>query len=251
MKIQSASLSDVGRVRRQNEDSLVILDDERVFVVADGMGGHAGGKQASQTAVETVVHHLRQNASTRTDGGSAGAGIDRQEIVDGIHRANRRIIDLAQQDTSLRGMGTTIVALVVEDEVRGAVVHVGDSRAYRLRGDRFEQLTADHSLVADLVRRGEISDEEAKRHPYRHTLTRAVGAVPDVQPEVLPIDLAAGDVYLLCSDGVYGMLDDSQLSAHAVACRKDPAVLCRNLIDAANAAGGKDNASVIVVLCGD
>ena len=250
MNIRSASLSDVGRVRRQNEDSIAVLDAERVYVVADGMGGHAGGKRASETTVETVVRHIREATPTQPSA-SASPQVDRRELVEGIHRANRRIVELARADSSLHGMGTTVAALVIESEDAGAIVHVGDSRVYRLRGDRFEQLTADHSLVADLVRRGEISDEEARRHPYRHTLTRAVGASSEVQPEVLPIDLAAGDLYLLCSDGVYGMLDDDELRRLALEDRNDPPALCRSLIDAANAAGGKDNASVIVVLCDD
>jgi protein phosphatase len=251
MNLKSASLSDVGRVRRQNEDSLAVLDDERVFLVADGMGGHAGGKRASETAVETVIKHLRHTGRTVAAGEPSSAAADRQDLVEGIHRANRRILELARADSSLHGMGTTVAALVVEDDTHGAIVHVGDSRVYRLRGDRFEQLTSDHSLVADLVRRGEISDDEAKRHPYRHTLTRALGAGADVQPEVLPIDLAVGDLYLLCSDGVYGMLDQDELRAFALAARNDPPALCKSLIDAANAAGGKDNASVIAVVCGD
>ncbi|MGH7804858.1 MAG: Stp1/IreP family PP2C-type Ser/Thr phosphatase [Candidatus Binatia bacterium] len=251
MNIQSAFLSDVGRVRRQNEDSVAVLPDERLFVVADGMGGHAGGKRASETAVETVVSHVRQTLHTRTAGNLAPPRINREQLVEGILRANHRILELARMDSSLHGMGTTVAALLIEGEREGAVVHVGDSRVYRLRGDRFEQLTADHSLVADLVRRGEISDEEARHHPYRHTLTRALGAGADVQPEVLHVDPAVGDLYILCSDGVYGMLDDEQLNALAVANRDDPAALCRRLIDEANAAGGKDNASAIVVLCGD
>ena len=251
MKIQSAFLSDVGRVRRQNEDSVAVLDDERLYLVADGMGGHAGGKRASETAVETVVAHVRDSGRTRPAGSAAPVPTDRAQLIEGIHRANRRILELAGMDSSLHGMGTTVAALVIDGDTRGAIVHVGDSRVYRLRGDRFEQLTADHSLVADLVRRGEISDEEAKHHPYRHTLTRALGAGADVQPEVLPVDLAVGDLYILCSDGVYGMVDDERMSELAVASRNYPAALCRKLIDAANAGGGKDNASAIVVLCGD
>lgn len=252
MKIQSAFLSDVGRVRRHNEDSITVLPEHRVYVVADGMGGHAGGKRASQTAVETVSDHLRGSAETRpatTAGGASGGAVTRGDLVEAIHEANRRILSIAAADSSLHGMGTTIAAIVFDGDHEAAVVHVGDSRVYRLRGDTFEPLTADHSLVADLVRRGEISDEEAKRHPYRHTLTQALGAGPSVTPEVRGIDPAVGDLFVLCSDGVYGMIDEAKLESVVVAHRHDPAALCRALVDEANAGGGKDNASVIAVLC--
>lgn len=251
MKIQSASLSDVGRVRRQNEDTVAILGEQQVYVVADGMGGHAGGKQASQTAVETITAYLNNSADTAVgiSTGSAGAVVTRQNLVEAIIRANRRILDLAVANTSLHGMGTTIAALVIEGDGVGAIVHVGDSRVYRLRGDRFEQLTADHSLVADLIRRGEITEEEAQHHPYRHTLTRAVGAGAEVTPDVKPIDLQVGDVFVLCSDGIYGMIEEAALPGLVECHRHDPAALCRALVDAAIAGGGKDNASVIVVAC--
>lgn len=251
MKIQSASLSDVGRVRRQNEDTVAILGEQQVYVVADGMGGHAGGKQASQAAVETMTAYLKNTADTAVaiSTGPPGALVSRQDLVEAIVRANRRILDLAVADTSLHGMGTTIAALVVEGESTAAIVHVGDSRVYRLRDGQFEQLTSDHSLVADLVRRGEITAEEAQHHPYRHTLTRAVGAGTDVAPEVKPIDLRVGDILVLCSDGVYGMIDEAILPKIVEGNRHDPAALCRALVDAANAGGGKDNASVIAVVC--
>ena len=250
MKIQSAFLSDVGRVRRQNEDSVTVLPEHRVYVVADGMGGHAGGKRASQTAVDTVSDHLRGSAETRPAAAAAGGGaVSRDDLVEAIHEANRRILAIAAADSSLHGMGTTIAALVFDGDAEAAVVHVGDSRVYRLRGDAFEPLTADHSLVADLVRRGEISDEEAKRHPYRHTLTQALGAGPSVTPEVRAIDPTVGDLFVLSSDGVYGMIDEKKLESVVVAHRHDPAALCRALVDEANAGGGKDNASVVAVLC--
>jgi PPM family protein phosphatase len=249
MKIQSAFLSDVGRVRRQNEDSVTVLPEHRVYVVADGMGGHAGGKRASQTAVDTVSDHLRGSAETRPTTAPGGGAVSRDDLVEAIHEANRRILAIAAADSSLHGMGTTIAALVFDGDAKAAVVHVGDSRVYRLRGNAFESLTADHSLVADLVRRGEISDEEAKRHPYRHTLTQALGAGPNVSPEVRAIDSAVGDLFVLCSDGVYGMIDEKKLESVVVAHRHDPAALCRALVDEANAGGGKDNASVVAVLC--
>src|SRR5687768_12437546 len=132
MKIQSAFLSDVGRVRRQNEDSVAVLDDERLYLVADGMGGHAGGKRASETAVETIVGHVRGSGRTRPPGSTEPVRTDRAQLIEGIHRANRRILELAGMDSSLHGMGTTVAALVIDGDDRGAIVHVGDSRVYRL-----------------------------------------------------------------------------------------------------------------------
>lgn len=242
MKIQSAVLSDVGLVRQENQDSSAALPELRLFVVADGMGGHVGGKRASETAVET----LREHYGATPAAGAAAADRLREAVV----RANRRIFETAASDESLHGMGTTLVALLV-DEDRATIAHVGDSRAYRLRDGRVEQLTADHSLVADLLRGHEISEDEAKVHPYRHVLTRALGTASEVEVETREVDVRAGDVYVLCTDGVSGMVGEEQLEQLIVAHRADPDELCRSLVDAAKAGGGRDNATVVVVRCSD
>jgi protein phosphatase len=146
-------------------------------------------------------------------------------------------------------MGTTLVVLMLHEESSGAILHVGDSRAYRLRDGGFEQLTTDHSIVNDLLKNQEISEDEARNHPYRHVLTRALGAAEDVAADVTPIEVRDEDVYLLCSDGVYGMLSDQGMQAILSRHRTDPERAASELIDAANAAGGKDNASAIVLYC--
>ena len=239
MKIASFALSDVGRVRRENQDSSGHFPDRNLFVIADGMGGHQGGKQASEMAVAAI-------AATDLDGEALAERTDR--LVDAVRDANRRIVERGSRESDLNRMGTTLVALLLQHD-EAAIVHVGDSRAYRWRDGRLSQLTTDHTLVADLLRANEISEAEASTHPYRHVLTRALGAAEDVEADVSRLDVRPGDVYLLCSDGVSGMLGEPEIEAIASGHHDDPETLCRELIAAANRAGGKDNATVIVVRC--
>ena len=246
MKIQSFALSDVGLVRGENQDTSGYFPAANLFVIADGMGGHAGGKQASQLAVETIEEHFT-GGTERPQPGALDDELPR--FLDAVGIANRRIVERGAAESGLRRMGTTLVALLLDGEGRAAVVHVGDSRAYRLRGDQFDLLTMDHTIVSDLLRNREISEAEASGHPYRHVLTRALGAAEDVSAEVRRIDVQPGDVYVLCSDGVSGMVADDDITVLATTHRDDPAELCRRLIAAANAAGGKDNATVIAVRC--
>ena len=242
MKIASFALSDAGRVRRENQDSSGHFPERNVFVVADGMGGHKGGKQASEMAVATIEERL----VAPPDGGVPFDRTDR--LVEAVRDANRRIVERGVRESELSRMGTTLVALLLEGN-QAAIVHVGDSRAYRLRDGELSQLTTDHTLVADLLRANEISEAEASTHPYRHVLTRALGAADDVTADVRRLDVRQGDVYVLCSDGVSGMLSDSEIKAIVSAHRDDPEALCRELIAAANQAGGKDNATALVVRC--
>ncbi len=242
MKIASFALSDVGRVRRENQDSSGHFPDRNLFVIADGMGGHKGGKQASEMAVATIAERLAAGPDTekladRTD-----------HLVEAVRDGNRRIVERGARESDLNRMGTTLVALLLQED-EGAIVYVGDSRAYRLRDGELSQLTTDHTLVADLLRANEISEAEATTHPYRHVLTRALGAAEDVTADVCRLDVRPGDLYLLCSDGVSGMLSQSEIKAVASAHVDDPEALCRELIAAANQAGGKDNATAIVVRC--
>jgi protein phosphatase len=242
MKIASFALSDVGRVRRENQDSSGHFPDRNLFVVADGMGGHQGGKQASEMAVATITERLLAGSDT-------GRLADRTEhLVEAVRDANRRIVERGARESELNRMGTTLVALLLHED-EGTIVHVGDSRAYRLRDGELVQLTTDHTLVADLLRANEISEAEAGCHPYRHVLTRALGAAEDVTPDVCRLEIRPGDVYMLCSDGVSGMLSPSEIEAVVSAHANDPEALCRELIAAANQAGGKDNATAIVVRC--
>ncbi len=246
MRIESFSLSDVGRTRTENQDRTGHFPDRRIYVVADGMGGHAGGKVASDIAVTTIeerVAVVTQPLPPLTlDAEIASLGHAVREI-------NRRIRERSAAESELRGMGTTLVLLLLRDDPIGAILHVGDSRAYRLRNGAVEQLTTDHSIVNDLLKNREISEDEARSHPYRHVLTRALGAAEDITADVTRIEVREEDVYLLCSDGVYGMLSPEELLAILSRHRTSPRESCNALIAAANAAGGKDNASAIVVYC--
>ena len=227
-----------GRVRPDNQDAFDRFDDpdrdEILLVVADGMGGHRGGETASRMAVGTLGRLVRE-----------GDGGPEERLARAIDRANREIHHLASRDSRLRGMGTTLVALLLVGDGPSVVAHVGDSRLYRRRAGALEALTEDHSLVAKLVRDGSLSAEEARVHPRRNQLLQAVGTDPEVEPSFRQLDLEAGDVLVLCSDGLNSMLDDDDLAA--LAGRSDDAyAVSAWLVDAANQAGGMDNVTALV-----
>jgi serine/threonine protein phosphatase PrpC len=233
--VEEAGRTDVGRERSQNEDAF--LESSPLFCVADGMGGARAGEVASQIAVETLA-----------DGGPTDSGAESM-LAASAQAANRKIYELAQSDESRSGMGTTLTAVLVED---GDVVtgHVGDSRLYRLREGELDRLTRDHSLVEELVRRGELEPDEAKVHPQRSIITRALGPEPDVDVETFTCPGRPGDVYLLCSDGLTSMVSEDEVARIL----GEPGALEQSadrLIEAANAAGGKDNITVVLFRLGD
>jgi PPM family protein phosphatase len=226
------SHSDTGRQRRANEDAYMARSP--VFVVADGMGGAQAGEVASRVAVEAFERGLDD----------AGASSPEQLLAERVREANARIHEMSQADQDHAGMGTTITAAHVgEHEI--AIAHVGDSRAYRLRGDELERLTEDHSLVEEMRRRGQLTAQEADEHPQRSIITRALGPEPDVTVDTYSWRGAAGDVYLLCSDGLTSMVPEAQV---ATLLRDAPTLqdAGRALIDAANKAGGRDNITVVL-----
>jgi protein phosphatase len=227
---EEAVRTDTGRQRNANEDSY--LTRTPLFVVADGMGGAQAGEVASKAAVESFA-------------GEIPAAPPERVLEETIEGANRTIHELARKDPSLAGMGTTTTAAIVNLEAEEvAIGHVGDSRAYRLRGGRFEQLTRDHSLVEEMRRKGQITDAQAEDHPQRSIITRALGPEPEVQVDVQTVPTQDGDVFLICSDGLTTMLDDEQIGRIlARATSLDAAV--RALIDEANRAGGRDNITVV------
>jgi len=233
--IEWAELSDVGRQRSSNQDfcgAAIVPGGDRLWIVADGMGGHAGGETASRVAVEAATASFL-----------AGRGPLTERLRESIAAANRAVIETARGDRALTGMGTTAVAMALGDGA--CVANVGDSRAYRLRRGRIEQLTRDHSVVAELVRQGAISEEEALIHPRRHEVLRSLGFEDDLDIDVDLLDVAAGDVLLLCTDGLTGVVDDAEIAA---LCGKRPQRdAARALVDAANARGGPDNVTVQVI----
>jgi protein phosphatase len=229
-----ASATDTGRAREINEDSLLIESGTNLFAVADGMGGHAAGEVASRIAVET----LKARFEPSVDG-----------IVAAIKAANREVLARANEEPSWRGMGTTlsVVALVPTDDGEEVLVaNVGDSRVYRVHDGDLEQLSEDHSLVQDFVREGRISAAEARVHPNRNVVTRTIGNDPDVDVDWWMLDPAAGDRYLICSDGLSDELEDAQI-ARVLLTTRDPNEAARALVSQANQAGGRDNITVVIV----
>lgn len=238
-----ASLSDVGRVRSVNEDScdsFLLSDGTRLLVVADGMGGHRGGAVASREALATIASIFTENSTL--DSARDPASL----LVRAIERANERVFSLARQDPELAGMGTTVVAFLLDAEGRGAVAHVGDSRAYRLRGGRLEALTSDHSVVAEMLQRGVLTAEEAAFHPRRNEILRSVGVLPDVDVELAAVEVAPDDWFLLCSDGLCGVVSDAEIEEVLVHTRSPNAAVAA-LVDLANDCGGPDNVTVQIL----
>ncbi len=226
------SHSDTGRQRRSNEDAY--LARAPVFVVADGMGGAQAGEVASQLAVETFEHGL----------GEASASSAEELLADRVREANARIHEMSREQPQKAGMGTTLTAAHVgAHDV--AIAHVGDSRAYRLRAGQFERLTEDHSLVEEMRRRGQLTAEEADEHPQRSVITRALGPEPDVRVDTHSWRGEAGDVYLLCSDGLTSMVSEARV-ADIVRSANGLDDAGRALIAAANDAGGRDNITVVL-----
>jgi serine/threonine protein phosphatase PrpC len=223
--------TDPGRKRRINEDSYVIAPP--LFAVADGMGGAQAGEIASALA-----------AGALEESGANGGG--ERRVSELIQEANRRVHERATTDAATAGMGTTITAALVEPDGRVVFGHVGDSRAYLLRDDKLEQLTNDHTLVAELVRRGELSPGEAQVHPQRSVITRALGTDPDVDVDTFAVDAQAGDVYLICSDGLSSMVDSRDIEEILRKHRADLAGASKALIQAANRGGGEDNITAVL-----
>ena len=228
--IEFACQSHTGLQRRANEDNAYASPP--LFVVADGMGGAQAGEVASRIAIEAFEHSLD------------GTGSPEQRLADRILEANRQIHERSRTESGQEGMGTTLTAALLDDGEL-AIGHVGDSRAYLFRDGELSRLTRDHSLVDELVRRGELTEEEAAEHPQRSIITRALGPEPDVTPDTSTYPVRAGDVLLLCSDGLTSMISEESM-AHVLRDRSSLDDAARELIEQANAAGGRDNITVVL-----
>ena len=234
--VEEAVRTDTGRQRNANEDSFHTAAP--LFVVADGMGGAQAGEVASKAAAESFAAELPASPPERL----------LEETIEG---ANRTIHELARKDPALAGMGTTITAAIVDLEGETvAIGHVGDSRAYRMRGGRFEQLTRDHSLVEEMRRKGQLTDAQAEDHPQRSIITRALGPEPEVQVDVQTVPAQDGDVFLICSDGLTTMLDDEQIG-RILSRATSLSAAVKALVDEANRAGGRDNITVVTFRLAD
>ena len=245
-KISYTEISDTGKVRDHNEDAIGMNADMGLMVLADGMGGYNAGEVASGIAVQTITELAAEGANREERNDlDPHTGLMRQTIVlrDAISRANKIIFQTAQSQTHCEGMGTTIVAAMFYDN-KVSIAHVGDSRAYRLRNDRFEQLTMDHSLLQELVDRGFYSEEEAQRSTNRNYVTRALGVEPTVEVEVQEFDVLPDDIYLLCSDGLPDMVEDEDIHLTISTFNASLDVVGQQLVQLTNDNGGRDNVSV-------
>jgi len=232
-----SQVTHAGRVRPSNEDFVSVCPDLGFFAVADGMGGHQAGEVASRQALQTLERFLRTYLS-----GCADAGV---VLAEGVQEANRVVYQMSLNYPGCRGMGTTLSAVLIRDR-RLYLAHVGDSRIYLLQKGRIAQLTEDHSAVQDLVRNGGLTEDQARQHPYRHVLTRALGVEPLVEVDTARLALQPQDLILLCTDGLSGLLDEEELSRIVYAFdRPDQAVSA--LVEQALARGGTDNISVVLV----
>jgi PPM family protein phosphatase len=247
-KIDFAELTDTGRVRDHNEDAIGSNPDLGLMVLADGMGGYNAGEVASGIAVQIVSELAAEGANREARQEiDPHSGLMRQSIVlrDAVYRSNKIIYQTAQSQTHCEGMGTTIVACMFYDD-KVSIAHVGDSRAYRLRGGKLEQMTLDHSLLQELVDRGFYSEEEAQRSTNRNYVTRALGVEPTVEVEVHEHEVLPDDVYLLCSDGLPDMVEDDDIHLTISTFNASLDVVGQQLIDLANDHGGRDNVSVML-----
>ncbi|GAC1340236.1 MAG: protein phosphatase 2C domain-containing protein [Myxococcales bacterium] len=242
MRLLYASGSDVGRRRRNNEDDLLVYPEERVFAVFDGMGGHAAGEVASALAASEVREYFSRTAGA-TETGAA-------RCVASLQRANERILEASALDGAKRNMGTTAVLLHFEEQgaagPEALIAHVGDSRAYHFSGGRLTRATVDHSLVEEYLRLGKLTEEEAKHFPQRNVILRALGQQRIVDVELGRRAARPGDVFLVCSDGLSGMIDDGEMES-ILRANAGIEEAVRALVDTANGNGGADNITVVLV----
>ena len=249
MQIVSSGLSDVGRVRTNNEDSFRIVEALNLYILSDGMGGEAHGEVASAMAVDVINKYCEtekeDSGATVLDEVPATISSQTRRLKNAVAQANFQIFQSAQKNPEQRGMGATITALWLKDTLM-SIAHVGDSRAYLLRNGNLQQLTNDHSLVAEQVRRGLITPQQAEESEMQSVLLRALGAHPEVEIDVDEVEMIPRDVLLLCSDGLTRMVTEPEI-AGALQAEMVPSAAAQRLIALANENGGVDNVTVIVV----
>ncbi|MDP9362038.1 MAG: Stp1/IreP family PP2C-type Ser/Thr phosphatase [Acidobacteriota bacterium] len=249
MEVKAYGLTHVGRQRQHNEDSFLVADEAKLFLVADGMGGHAAGEIASRIAVDSISEFI---VHTKEDDGTWPHAYDEHytrttnRLMAALRMANTRVLEAMRKDARLRGMGTTVVACMADGD-KMSVAHVGDSRAYMIRNGKISRITSDHSWVFEQVKAGMLTEAEAEKHPLRNVITRALGGALSVNPDASEIDSRPGDVYLLCSDGLTGMVPEEEILKLVTANADDLEKACRELIDMANERGGLDNVTTLLV----
>lgn len=245
MRITSCGITDVGLKRGHNEDNYLINEELSLFVVADGMGGHAGGEYASAIAVNTVEEIVTSMNTDLDDPADTDDPVEitRHKLSHAIRLAGRRIYEKAREQPEYHGMGTTAVVLLV-DRGNAYVAHVGDSRLYMVREGAIEQVTEDHSLIAEKIRHGLLTPEEAKNHRMRNVITRSLGYQEDVEVDLQVRAVRRGDQYLLCSDGLSGLVEDEEMQE--LVTQFGPQEAARRLTELACERGGEDNITTII-----
>ena len=250
MRVVSCGLSDVGKKRSHNEDSYGCSDELGLYLVADGMGGHAAGEVASSTAMSVIFDFVSRalKKGDLTSPLEAGADLEHHHrmLVMAVHLANEAIRGMSGNRDTYSGMGTTITGALVWQDV-AYIVHVGDSRAYLLRDGSLRALTDDHSWVQEQLKRKTITPEEAKSHRWRNVITRALGNQSELEVDAAKLPLQAGDRLLLCTDGLTSMVDESAVEKELLAADGGLADRCRNLVEMSNEAGGSDNITVVLL----
>ena len=248
--VQVAGETNVGRKRSHNEDSFTIIEEENLYLVADGMGGHASGEVASQLAIETIRNFFQATGedpdATWPYKMDKTRKYEENRLITGVKLANLRIFEAAQAEAKYRGMGTTITAVFLVPE--GIyLAHVGDSRIYRLRDGQFEQMTEDHSLLNDYMKMKKLTPEEIEKFPHKNVIVRALGMKETVKVDTQFDVPKPGDVFMLCSDGLSGMIEDPEMSTIIEQHGSDLSVCASKLVEIANEHGGVDNITVVLI----
>jgi serine/threonine protein phosphatase PrpC len=248
VEVKAYGVTHVGRQRQHNEDSFLVESTARLFLVADGMGGHAAGEIASRIAVDSISEFILH---TKEDDGTWPHAYDEHykrstnRLMAAVRMANTRVLEAMRKDARLRGMGTTVVAAMADGDIM-SFAHVGDSRAYLIRENALTRITNDHSWVFEQVQAGMLTEAEAEKHPLRNVITRALGGALQVNPDASEIKAKPGDVFLLCSDGLTGMVPEDEI-LRIVTESETVETACQTLIDVANERGGLDNITAILV----
>jgi protein phosphatase len=242
------AMTDVGKVRAINEDNFTVAENLGLFMVADGLGGQNAGEVASRMAIETIRSHLDDKRNPLVGEYKGEFSQDTNMMLSGIRLTNSAIYEAGQKNSEQRGMGTTISSVFINGDVM-SLVHVGDSRIYRIRKERLERLTMDHSVVEEQLKQGLITEEEAAESKYQNVITRALGAQETIEVDADEEVLLDRDKILLCTDGLTDMVGDEEILWMILRNGDDPQKACEELVDVANGKGGMDNISVILLYC--
>lgn len=250
MKIRSFGITDVGLKRTHNEDNFYRSDEQGIYLVADGMGGHAAGEVASNSSIQIISDFFERFSNDKNLTWPFGFDTRYSEednaLITGIQLANQTLCKMQQQRPELSGMGTTLAAMSIHNS-QALIAHVGDSRVYRMRDNKLELLTSDHSWVNEQLQKNIITAEEARTHRYRNVITRALGNRNELEIDLRTEEVLSGDQFLLCSDGLSGMIDDNEIAEIMIKYSDSIRLVANTLVARANEAGGHDNISVVLL----